>query len=230
MSKDLADANGYVLMQDTAWNGYEEIPLWIMQGYLTLGLEVLDQLAALEVMPTHCFLQAGVGSFPGAVAGFLTEALGDKAPKFIVVEPHAANCHYVSALAGDGEPHGVTGDLRSLMAGLACGEPNPISWGILRDYAFAFLSCPDYVAANGMRVLAAPLQGDPPVLSGESGASTAGALEWLCRRTPDAAAFRNSLELDENSVVLLVSTEGDTAPAVYRNVVWYGSHSDADVL
>ncbi|MES9997086.1 diaminopropionate ammonia-lyase [Desulfovibrio aminophilus] len=227
MSWELAQKNGYVMVQDTAWEGYTEIPTWIMQGYMTLAFEALEQMRAMRVMPTHCFLQAGVGSFASAVVGHLTAALGDAAPKFIIVEPHGANCIYASAVAGDGKPHNVTGDLQTLMAGLACGAPNTVSWGILRDYADAYFSCPDYVSANGMRILAAPVPGDAPVTSGESGAVTTGLVHWLMRH-PAARAQRDALGLGADSSVLVISTEGDTAPDVYRNVVWCGAHPDED--
>ena len=183
---NLARKNGYILVQDTAWKGYERIPLWIMQGYTTLAAELLAQLRAARVRPTHCFLQAGVGSFAAAVAAFLVAALGDDAPKFIIVEPHAANCFYRSALAGNGKAHAVGGDLQTLMAGLACGEPSSLAWSILKDYSAAFMSCPDYMAANGMRMLAAPVRGDQPIVSGESGAAGAGALHWLMKELSTA--------------------------------------------
>ena len=227
MSWGLAQENGYVMVQNTAWESYEEIPTWIMQSYMTLATEALEQLKAMDAMPTHCFLQAGVGSFAGAVVGSLVAALGEKAPKFIIVEPHTANCIYKSAVAGDGKPHTVGGDLQTLMAGLACGEPNTISWEILRDYSTAYISCPDYVAANGMRILAAPLRGDAPIVSGESGAVTTGIVQWLMKH-PAAEAQRTALGLGEDSSVLLISTEGNTAPDVYKNVVWLGAHPDLD--
>ncbi len=224
----LAQENGWIMVQDTAWEGYEEIPTWIMQGYGTLALEALEQMKNMGCLPTHCFLQAGVGSFAGAVVGFLAAALGEKAPKFIIVEPHKANCIYTSAAAADGKPHNVTGDLNTLMAGLACGEPNTISWDILRDYAAAYASCPDYIAANGMRILAAPLHGDQAVVSGESGAVGMGLVQWLMQH-PAARTQRDALGLNKDSTVLCVSTEGDTAPEVYRNVVWFGAHGDTDL-
>jgi len=225
--RDLARENGYILVQDTAWKGYERIPLWIMQGYTTLAAELLEQLRAVRVRPTHCFLQAGVGSFAAAVAAFLTAALGVDAPKFVIVEPHAANCFYHSAQAGDGEPHAVGGDLQTLMAGLACGEPSTLAWSILKDCAAAFMSCPDHLAATGMRMLAAPVRGDTPVVSGESGAAGAGALHWLM--SPAAAPQREALGLGARSSVLLISTEGDTVPDVYKKVVWQGGYATPEL-
>lgn len=222
LAADLARQNNWILVQDTAWDGYEEIPGWIMQGYMTMTMELLEQSRALGVKPTHCFLQAGVGSFPAALAGSLIAALGPEAPAFICVEPLAADCVRVSAEAG--ERRAVGGDLRTLMAGLACGEVSSLSWDILRDHFAAHMAMPDHVAADGMRVLAAPLPGDTPIVSGESGAAGAGAAQWLMR-SPKAKAWREALGLGEASSVLVISTEGDTDPVNYRNVVWFGAHA-----
>ena len=227
MSWNMAQEKGYVMVQDTAWEGYEQIPAWIMQGYLTLAAEILEQMQTASIRPTHCFLQAGVGSFAAAVAAFLVAVMGSDAPRIIIVEPHAANCFYQSALAGDGKAHAVGGSLQTLMAGLACGEPSTLAWSILKDYTTAFMSCPDYMAANGMRMLAAPVQGDQPIVSGESGAAGAGALHWLMCH-PAAADQRETLGLNAEASVLLISTEGDTVPHIYRSIVWQGAHADED--
>lgn len=227
MSWRMAQEKGYVMVQDTAWEGYEQIPAWIMQGYLTLAAEILEQMQTASRRPTHCFLQAGVGSFAAAVAAFLVAAMGSDAPRIIIVEPHAANCFYQSALAGDGKAHAVGGSLQTLMAGLACGEPSTLAWSILKNYTTAFMSCPDYMAANGMRMLAAPVQGDQPIVSGESGAAGAGALHWLMCH-PAAADQREALGLNAEASVLLISTEGDTVPHIYRSIVWQGAHADED--
>ena len=227
MSWNMAQENGYIMVQDTAWEGYEQIPAWIMQGYLTLAAEILEQMQTASIRPTHCFLQAGVGSFAAAVAAFLVAAMGSDAPRIIIVEPHAANCFYQSALAGDGKARAVGGSLQTLMAGLACGEPSTLAWSILKDYTTAFMSCPDYMAANGMRMLAAPIRGDQPIVSGESGAAGAGALHWLMCH-PTAASQRETLSLNAEASVLLISTEGDTVPHIYRNIVWQGAYGDGD--
>ena len=225
LSYRMAQENGWIIVQDTAWEGYEDIPTWIMQGYATLALESLEQLRAQGIdRPTHLFLQAGVGSYAGGVLGFLTSELGEDRPVTTIVEPNKADCIFRSAQAGDGKPHKVGGDLDTLMAGLACGEPNTISWRILRDYAHGYISCPDWVAANGMRILAAPVRGDAPIVSGESGAVTAGILEFILAH-PEGEAIRKALDLNEEATVLLISTEGDTSPKTYREIVWYGRSS-----
>ncbi|MDR1044613.1 MAG: diaminopropionate ammonia-lyase [Candidatus Adiutrix sp.] len=217
-----ARENGWVVVQDTAWEGYTEIPTWIMQGYMTLAVEALEQIKAAGAdRPSHLFLQAGVGSFAGAALGYMVAALGGQFPVTTIVEPRKADCIYQSALAADGRPRSVGGDMQTIMAGLACGEPSIISWGILRDYAAAYVSMHDFHAANGMRILAAPLQGDRPVVSGESGAAAMGALRHIVRN-PRAGDLKKALGLGSDSQVLIISTEGDTAPEIYRDIVWYG--------
>ncbi|MDD5938623.1 MAG: diaminopropionate ammonia-lyase [Clostridiales bacterium] len=213
-----------VVVQDTAWDGYEEIPSWIMQGYGTMAAEAADQLRDLGVdRPTHIFIQAGVGSLAGAVQGYFANRFPDCPPRVIVVEASAADCLYQGALAGDGAPRLVAGDLRTIMAGLACGEPNTISWDILKNHAAAFLSCPDWVSARGMRMLSAPVKGDPRVISGESGAIGMGVVATIMT-DPACAALRDALGLGPDSRVLLFSTEGDTDPENYRNIVWNGAY------
>ncbi|WP_101473741.1 MULTISPECIES: diaminopropionate ammonia-lyase [Fusobacterium] len=220
-----AQEHGWIMVQDTAWDGYEEIPLWIMQGYSTIINEIVEQLeAAKEEKPTHVFLQAGVGSFAGAVQGYLAHLYGDDRPITIICEPHGANCIYKSMEANDGKPHNVTGDLTTIMAGLACGEPNTISWKILRDNSDFSVSCDDQVAARGMRILSSPLGTDTRVISGESGAVGLGLFSILAEKKEEYAELMKELKIDENSRILCISTEGDTDVEGYKNVVWNGAH------
>jgi diaminopropionate ammonia-lyase len=211
-----------VVVQDTAWEGYEEIPSWIMQGYGTLAVESERQLEEYGAVPSHIFVQAGVGSMAGAMQGYFSLAYGGNCPTVTVMEPQAADCIYRSAKAKSYQTIG--GDLSTLMAGLSCGEPNTISWEILKNHSDFFASVPDWVAAKGMRVLSSPLPGDERVVSGESGAVGAGFLAVLMG-CGDFAAVREQMGLDENSVVLLISTEGDTDPDVYRDIVWNGKYA-----
>ena len=213
-----------VVIQDTAWEGYEEIPGWIMQGYGTMALEALEQLKDLGVQrPTHIFVQAGVGSLAGAVQGFFANCYPDNVPVTTIVEAKVADCIYRSAMKADGSTVDVGGDLQTIMAGLACGEANTISWEILKSKSSFFVSLPDYAAARAMRVLGAPLVGDTRVISGESGAAGMGAfLEALL--TPEYADFNKALGLDANSRILFFNTEGDTDPDQYRRIVWDGEY------
>ena len=213
-----------VVVQDTAWDGYEEIPAWIMQGYGTMALEAAEQLktAGCE-RPTHIFIQAGVGSLAGAVQGFFANLFPGNCPTTVVVEADEAACLYKSASAGDGKIRFVDGDMQTIMAGLACGEPNTISWEILKNNSSFFVSCPDWVAAKGMRMLAAPVKGDTPVTSGESGAVSMGLIATLME-SDDYKDLRESMGLDHSSKIIMFSTEGDTDPENYRAIVWNGAH------
>lgn len=209
-----------VMVQDTAWDGYEKIPAWIMQGYGTMASEAAEQLEADGAdRPTHVFVQAGVGSLAGAVVGYFANRYADNPPKFIVMEAQAADCLYQGAAAGDGKIRFVEGDLQTIMAGLACGEPNTISWDILKNHVGVFVSCPDWVAAKGMRMLGAPVKGDPQVISGESGAVGMGLIATLMQ-DPAYASLREAAGLDADSRVLMFSTEGDTDPENYKKIVW----------
>lgn len=216
---------GWVIIQDTAWEGYEEIPLWIMQGYSTIINEVIEQLEkSNENKPTHVFLQAGVGSFAGAIQGYLTHLYGKDRPITIICEPHGANCIYKSLEQGEKEPYNVTGDLETIMAGLACGEPNTISWKILRDNSDFAFSCNDEITAKGMRVLSNPLETDKRVISGEAGAVGLGLIVTLAEKKEEFAKLMKELKIDENSKILCISTEGNTDIDGYRNVVWNGAY------
>ena len=213
-----------VIVQDTAWDGYEEIPAWIMQGYGTMAMEAAEQMQKAGYRrPTHIFVQAGVGSLAGAVTGFFANLFPEEPPKVVIVEADTAACLYKSAVAGDGEPRAVGGDMPTIMAGLACGEANTISWDILRNHASAFVACPDWVSAKGMRTLAAPVGEDPKVVSGESGAVGAGLLAAMCERE-EYFKLKQALGIDEHSVVLMFSTEGDTDPENYQQIVWDGKY------
>lgn len=221
-AKEASETERGVVVQDTAWDGYEEIPAWIMQGYGTMAMEASEQLKAAGCdRPTHVFVQAGVGSLAGAVVGYFTNLYPDNPPVFVVVEADVAACLYKGAAAGDGAPRIVDGDMQTIMAGLACGEPNTISWDILKNHVKVFIAAPDWVAARGMRMLSAPIKGDPQVTSGESGAAPFGALASMMTMD-EYRDLKDAIGLDENSKVLLFSTEGDTDPERYKNIVWEG--------
>lgn len=217
-AKEAQETPGGVIIQDTAWEGYEEIPSWIMQGYGTMAMESAQQLGE---RPTHIFIQAGVGSLAGAVQGYFANLYPDNCPITIIVEASQAACLYTSAQAGDGDPHIITGDMPTIMAGLACGEPNTIAWDILKNHSSFFISCPDWVAAKGMRLLGAPLTGDARIISGESGAVTAGLLATIMERE-DLQELKQMLQLDSHSTILMFSTEGDTDPENYKKIIWDG--------
>ena len=222
LANKTAEENRWMLVQDTAWEGYEKIPTWISQGYMTMADEAIEQTLTMnEEMPTHVMLQAGVGAMAGGVLGYLVDKLGADNLTTIISEPSTADCIFRSGTSKDGAIVSVNGDLNSIMAGLACGEPNPITWPILRDCSSLFTSVTDNVAATGMRILGNPLPGDEAITSGESGAINMGLLYLLATQT-DGQEIARSIGLNEHSVVMIFNTEGDTNADRYRKVVWEG--------
>jgi diaminopropionate ammonia-lyase len=203
-----AEKNGWVLIQDSAKPGYMKIPRTIMQGYLTMAEEIRTELKRqARAVPTHVFLQAGVGSFPAALAGYWLWGFKERHPKIIIVESNQAGCFYHSCKQG--KKVAVAGEFTTIMAGLACGRPSFIAWEILNRTAYAFITCPDEIALRGMRLLSTPIKGDAEINSGESGAVCAGALRAIMK-DPGYRSLRQELGLNEDSRVLLFNTEGIT--------------------
>lgn len=220
LAQKMSIEKGWVIIQDTAWEGYEDIPLWIMQGYATIIDEVMEELKENNLStPTHIFLQAGVGSFAGSIQGYLASSLGEERPISVIVEPLNSACIYKSASKKDGKAHFVKGELSTSMAGLACGEPNPKAWEILRDYSDMYIACSDYISDRGMRILGNPLKNDAQIISGESGAVGLGLLSIILQKNK-YKALKKTLKLDSSSRILIISTEGDTDPEKYRKIVW----------
>jgi diaminopropionate ammonia-lyase len=201
-----AEREGWFVVSDTSWEGYTEVPRDVMQGYRLMAEESANQL---DTPPTHAFVPGGVGGVAAAVSVQLRARYG-KAVKLIVAEPEKAACLLASAEAG--QPVTVEGDLDTLMAGLACGEPSLLAWQELERAAFAFMAVTDDSAVDAMRLLA---RRQPRVVAGESAVAGLAAL-LLAARDPFS---RGMLGLDADSRVLLFGTEGATDPETYDRLV-----------
>ena len=199
-------ANDWIVVSDTSWHGYEDIPRIVTQGYTAMVREVCR---ALDAPPTHVFVQAGVGGLAAAVAGHLSMVYGKARPRVIIVEPERAACLYASHQAG--RRVAVAAREPTIMAMLECYEPSVVAWRIVSRIADAFMQVTEDDAILAMRQLAMPIAGDRPIVSGESGAAgMAGLLKVVEWRVA-----RQILGLDAESRVLLFSTEGATDPASY---------------
>jgi len=216
-ARRMAKEKGWILLQDTSWPGYTQVPTHIMQGYVTLVTEFLFQ--APEIWPTHVFLQAGVGSLAAGVLARLHAVPQKNKPEVIVVEPDGAPCLYQSMASHGGDPCRIRGDLPTIMAGLACGEPSHLGLNILKSGAAAFIKCSDSVARKGMKIFANPLPKDRAVVSGESGAVTLG-LVYELLSNPRFAYLKADLGITEDAKILLFSTEGNTDPDQYHEILW----------
>lgn len=211
----LAAGNGWHVVSDTSYDGYETIPGDVMQGYGVISAETVSQLdSAASPRPlTHVFLQGGVGGMAAGIASYLWEHYGAARPRFIVVEPQQADCLYQSSIAG----HATTaaGSVDSVMAGLACGEASPLAWKILEQCIDHFMTISDDDAIAAMRSLATGTDRDPPLVVGESGAAGFAGFSVLMQ----SADLAHAVGLNSESHVLVINTEGATAPTAYRDLV-----------
>jgi diaminopropionate ammonia-lyase len=206
----VCNQNGWAVVSDTSWPGYERIPTLVMQGYTTM---LREALCSLQQSPTHVFVQAGVGGLAASVAGYFDIVLGERRPRLVVVEPERAACIFQSARAGRRLriPH----DKPTIMAMLECFEPSLVAWRILSRKADAFMTVSETDAAEAMRALAKPNPGDPAIVAGESGGA---GLAGLCRAMR-IEHLRASLDLNATSRILLINTEGATDQARYEDIV-----------
>lgn len=206
----VAAREGWTVVSDTSWDGYERIPGLVMQGYTAIVAEALRQLPAL---PTHVFVQCGVGGIAAATAAHFALRLGADRPRFVVVDPARAACMFESARAG--RPVKVAEGEPTVMAMLDCYDPSPLAWRVLARLADGFMTVDEDEAVSVMRHLADPLPGDPPVVAGESGGvGLAGFLQAAA--DPEVRA---ALGLGATSRVFAIVTEGATDPALYERLV-----------
>lgn len=201
---------GRFVISDTSYPGYMEVPRDVMQGYQLMVEEAAQQLPE---RPTHIFVQAGVGGLAAAVCGYFWERDAGDRPIYVVVEPDKADCLTQSAKAG--QLTAVTGDIDTLMAGLACGEVSHLAWEILEKGTDAFCVIPDDAAVAAMRLLAHPLGSDPVIVAGES--AVAGVAAAIAASQSDAA--RQTLGLNADSRILFFGSEAATDPALYEQLV-----------
>jgi diaminopropionate ammonia-lyase len=200
-----AETQVWCIVSDTSWPGYTEVPRDIMQGYRLMADEAADQWTGPP--PTHVFIQGGVGGAAAAVA-VQARARWGQGPALIVVEPERAACLLASARAGRATT--VTGNLDTIMAGLACGEPSLLAWQELERSATAFMAIPDAAAVDTMRFLAGA-----GIVTGESGVAGLAALRLALA---DRAACL-ALGLDSDSRALVFGTEGATDTLLYESLI-----------
>ena len=216
-----AEANCWHVVSDTSYQGYIDIPCKVMHGYGLMAQEICDQLAEA---PSHVVVQAGVGALAASLCAYFWYRWGTKRPRFVLVEPMLADCYFQSISAG--HPVAVTGSLQTIMAGLACGEASPIAWQILSRAADdACVVCEDDVR-EAMRSLHRGESSDPSVISGETGAAGLALLQ-ASQAMPHLAQV---LGLDAHSRVLIIGSEGNTDPEIYRAIIHQPPQPRTDYL
>lgn len=216
-ARRFSEAGNHCLVSDTGWDGYLDIPGWIMAGYQTLFIEVLQQLRRTgDGVPDLLLVQAGVGGLAAAAVDFTSSLPVSQRPRIVSVEPLDAAC-LLPSLEGDGELKESSGDQNSLMAGLNCGFPSAAAWPLLRSNLYAALAIDDDFARIAVCAFRNPEERDPSMISGESGAAGLAGLIALCR-APELEGLRSKVGLGPETRVLLINTEGATDPELYREL------------
>ena len=207
--KQESELNNWHIISDTSYPGYTKYPRDIMAGYNVMSEEIVFQLQEME-MPTHIFLQGGVGSFPAAICAYFWEKFPYSNIKFIVVESEHAPCLIRSAQNNQMTSVNITKE--TMMAGLSCGEPSLLGWEILSIGTDDFVAISDQLIPPTMRMLA---NNNPPIEAGESSVAGLAALIEIMK-TQDIAT---KLKLNSDSIVLLFGTEGATDPEIYNTII-----------
>ena len=206
-----AREHGRIIVSDTSYEGHMDIPKDVALGYTAMLSEIVGQLAG--DIPTHVFIQGGVGGLASAVCGYFWDLWGLRRPRMVVVEPERANCLQESCRAG--KMVTVEGDLDTLMAGLACGRVSHLAWDILSIGADDFTTVSEDAVPATMRLLAAGHGGAPQIEAGES--AVAGVAGLTIASNSDE--YRQRLGLCAESKVLVIGTEGATDPEIYEKLV-----------
>jgi diaminopropionate ammonia-lyase len=200
-----------LVVSDTSWPGYEDIPAWVIEGYMTIFDEVEDDFRRFEGGgPDIVVVQVGVGALAGAATKHYRARSRGAVPRLVAVEPAGAACALASVSAG--QLATIPGPHRSIMVGLNCDTPSRVAWPHVSRGIDLFLAVGDGSAKQAMRDLAAV-----GVVSGESGAAGLAGLRELC--VGEASALRGELDLTGDVTALVLSTEGATDPDSYAAVV-----------
>lgn len=208
----VARREGWHVIPDTSDGSIVEAPRDVTQGYAVMAAEIIEQLEG-GPLPTHLFLQAGVGGMAAAVTAQFWETLGRDRPFTVLVEPEQCACWFASLR--DQKPTAITGDTDSFMSGLACGEVSPLAWELLQPGADAMVALPDAAAEATMRLLAEGVGGDPRLVAGESGVVGLAALIAVAQDDDLVLPF----QFGDDARVLVIGSEGATDEETYRRVV-----------
>jgi diaminopropionate ammonia-lyase len=209
--KEAAELNSWPIVSDTSWKGYRDTPMQIMAGYSVMSKEIMEQMGLSR--PSHTFLPIGVGGLAAGVVAPMWEDMNDKLGQIISVESHFSQCFLDSI--SNGKPTLVDIKEETLMAGLSCGEVSEIAWEILKPTLSHCMSIADDGIAKIMQLFANGDFGETSVEAGECSASGLAAL-LIAKNNP---SIWRQLELNKDSTVLLIGTEGATDPILYRQLI-----------
>jgi diaminopropionate ammonia-lyase len=216
-AENACKVNNWTLIQDVAWDGYEEIPALIMAGYLTLFKELEENIhTTTKPKIDIVFLQAGVGSMAGAGIYYYLNKYGANRPKIVIVEPEEADPILFSFKKN--KISTTEGNCTTIMAGLNCGTLSTGAWSLIKNGADFAVKINDKYAKQAMRELYYPKIPDKKIISGESGVGgLAGFLAIINEN--NLKTVKELLDIGPNSNLLFISTEGDTDKQVFEQII-----------
>ena len=209
--KEAAELNNWPIVSDTSWKGYRETPMQIMAGYSVMSKEIIEQMGSSR--PTHTILPIGVGGLAAGIVAPMWEDMNANLGKMISVESHFSQC-FLNSIS-NGKPTLVDIKEETLMAGLSCGEVSEIAWEILKPTLSHCMSIADEGIAKIMQLFANGDFGETSIEAGECSASGLAAL-LIAKNNP---SIWRQLELNKDSTVLLIGTEGATDPILYKQLI-----------
>ena len=203
-----ANKNKWHIISDTSYEGYTEYPKYIMEGYTVMAKEIKDQLK-IKSMPTHIFLQGGVGSFPASICSYFYQEYNSNI-KYVIIESELAPCLIKSAKNNKITKFSIKEE--TIMAGLSCGEPSLLGWEILKQLADYFITIDDGSIPETMRLLNNNI---PKIEAGESSVAGLACLLDLISKN----GIAKKIGINNESTILLFGTEGATDPEIYKSIV-----------
>jgi diaminopropionate ammonia-lyase len=209
--KEAAELNNWPIVSDTSWKGYRETPMQIMAGYSVMSKEIIEQMGSSR--PSHTILPIGVGGLAAGIVAPMWEDMNANLGKMISVESHFSQC-FLNSIS-NGKPTLVDIKEETLMAGLSCGEVSEIAWEILKPTLSHCMSIADEGIAKIMQLFANGNFGETSIEAGECSASGLAAL-LIAKNNP---SIWRQLELNKDSTVLLIGTEGATDPILYKQLI-----------
>ena len=209
--KEAAELNNWPIVSDTSWKGYRETPMQIMAGYSVMSKEIIEQMGSSR--PTHTILPIGVGGLAAGIVAPMWEDMNANLGKMISVESYFSQC-FLNSIS-NGKPTLVDIKEETLMAGLSCGEVSEIAWEILKPTLSHCMSIADEGIAKIMQLFANGDFGETSIEAGECSASGLAAL-LIAKNNP---SIWRQLELNKDSTVLLIGTEGATDPILYKQLI-----------
>ena len=205
-----SNQNNWQIVQDVAWEDYKLVPKLTMAGYSVMMKEISEQIKNEKI--SHVILQAGVGGMAAAMVAGIARYL-NYIPQIIIVEPDSAACVLASIKTGKIEKISI--DKESIMGGMSCGEVSLVPWKILKNSVHYCVTVSDDYISKTIKYLANNQFSDEKIIGGECSTPGIASLIGLSNNHE----IRKTINLNEDSSVLLFGCEGDADEELYQKLL-----------